>query len=146
MVIMQIIDNKEFFTSHGLKNTKSRNFIYNFLKQSDVPVTAEQIFLNMNDLDSAANLSTVYRILEIFVDKGIALKSTIIDSDKSMFELNRMEHKHRIVCIGCKRMFTMDGCPFEEYEENIRNKLGFCITGHKFEVFGYCKDCIASKK
>jgi Fur family ferric uptake transcriptional regulator len=143
---LDIIDNKEFFQSQGLKNTKSRNFIYNFLKQSDFPVTADQVFLKMMELDSSANLSTVYRILEVFVDKGIAIKSKVIDNDKSLFELNRMDHKHHIICIGCKRMYSMDGCPFEEYEDKIRTKLGFDITGHKLEIYGYCPDCKQGKQ
>lgn len=138
---MENTDNKELFTSQGLKNTKSRNLIYNILDQLEVPVTAEQIFLKLKESDSAMNLSTVYRILEIFVSKGIALKSNIADNNKSMFELNRMEHKHHIVCIGCKRMFPMDSCPFEEYEKKIQDKLGFDVTGHKLEIFGYCQEC-----
>lgn len=138
---MQKDDNKELFTSQGLKNTKSRNLIYNILEQSDIPVTAEQVFLKLKESDSSMNLSTVYRILEVFVDKGIAIKLNVTDSAKSMFELNRMEHKHHIVCISCKKMFSVDGCPFEEYEEKVREKLDFDVTGHKFEIFGYCREC-----
>ena len=62
-----------------------------------------------------------------------------------MFELNRLEHKHHIVCVGCKRIFTMDGCPFEEYEKKIQKKLGFDVTGHRFEIFGYCRECKPEK-
>ncbi|MDP4094860.1 MAG: transcriptional repressor [Bacillota bacterium] len=143
---MQNTDNKEFFTSQGLKNTKSRNLIYEILEQSDVPVTAEQVYLKLKESDFKINLSTVYRILEIFVNKGIALKSNIADSNKSMFELNRMEHKHHIVCIKCKKMFSIEGCPFDEIEKKIQSKLDFDVTGHKLEIFGYCKDCKLIKK
>lgn len=138
---MQKTDNKELFTSQGLKNTKNRNYIYDALAQSDVPVTAEQLFIKLKAADAAINLSTVYRILEVFVSKGIALKSTIAENNKAMFELNRLEHKHHIVCIGCKKMFSIDECPFEGYEEKIQRKLGFDVTGHRLEIYGYCKDC-----
>ena len=70
---MQDADNEELFTSQGLKNTKSRNLIYNILEQSDVPVTAEQVFLKLKGSGFSINLSTVYRILEVFVSKDIAL-------------------------------------------------------------------------
>jgi Fur family transcriptional regulator, ferric uptake regulator len=134
-------NNKELFISQGLKNTKSRNLIYDFLSHSDVPATAEQIFLKLKESDTSINLSTVYRILEIFVNKGIVLKSNISDNNKSMFELNRLEHKHHIVCVRCKKIFPMDDCPFEEYERKIQNKLGFDVIGHKLEIFGFCKKC-----
>ena len=133
--------NKELFTSQGLKNTKSRNLIYDILGQCDVPVTAEQIFLKLKESGASINLSTVYRVLEIFVSKGIALKSNTAENNKALFELNRMEHKHHLVCVGCKKMLSIDGCPLDEYEKALRDKMGFDVTGHKLEIYGYCQDC-----
>ena len=127
--------------SQGLKNTKSRNLIYKILEQSDVPVTSEQIFLKLKDSDAIINLSTVYRVLEIFVSKGIAIKSTVTSNNKSIFELNRMEHRHHMICVNCKKVFALDNCPLEEYEKKIKSKMGFDVTGHKLEIFGYCKNC-----
>jgi Fur family transcriptional regulator, ferric uptake regulator len=141
MICLQESDNKEFFTSQGIKNTKQRNLIFDVLKGSDLPLTAEQIFLELKDIDASINLSTVYRILDVYVSKGIALKIGISDGNKTMFELNRMEHKHHLVCVGCKKMISVDGCPFEEYEKVLQSKMGFDVTGHKLEIFGYCKEC-----
>jgi len=141
MIFLQNTDNKEFFTKLGIKNTKQRNLIFNILNQFEVPVTAEQIFLKLKEVDASINLSTVYRILDYFIYKGIALKSSVSDENKALFELNRLEHKHHIVCIECKKMFSIDECPFEDYEKKIQSKLGFDVKGHKLEIYGYCCEC-----
>ena len=138
---MQEIDNKDLFASQGIKNTKQRNLIFEALKQSDDPVTAEQIFLKLKEVDASINLSTVYRILNIFVSKNLAIKSSISDDNKAMFEVNRMEHKHHLVCVGCKKILSIEDCPLERYEKSLEEKTDFDIKGHKLEIFGYCPEC-----
>jgi Fur family ferric uptake transcriptional regulator len=58
-----------------------------------------------------------------------------------MFEVNHHEHKHYLVCLNCKEMIPVEGCPLGEYEKVLNQKLGFDVTGHKFEIYGYCKNC-----
>lgn len=138
---MTELDNKEVFGEHGLKNTKHRNLIYDILKESQLPLTTEHIYLKLKEVDTSISFSTVYRILDAFVSKGIALKSSMSDDNKAMFELNRMEHKHHLVCISCKKMIAVDDCPLERYEKSLAKKTQFDITAHNLEIFGYCPAC-----
>lgn len=138
---MQMTANKDLFTSKGLKNTKSRNLVYDILSKAEKPLTAEQVFLKLRETDAAVNLSTIYRTLELFVSKGMALKTNMAEENKAVFELNHDEHKHYVVCVGCKQMFPVDLCPLNEYKKILHDKTGFDITGHKFEIYGYCKKC-----
>lgn len=138
---MQITDYKDLFAGKGLKNTRSRNLIYGVLSETGLPMTAEQIFIKLKETDKSVNLSTVYRTLELFVEKGLVLKALIAENNKAMFELNQHDHKHYLVCLNCKEMIPVEGCPLEEYEKVLNNKIGFDVTGHKFEIYGYCKNC-----
>lgn len=130
----------------GLKNTKHRNSILEVIENIDQPITAEQIFLKLKERNTSINLSSVYRILDSLVSKGLVSKSSITGESKALFELNRLEHKHFLVCSGCKRMFSVNGCPLEEYEKKLQDELGFDITGHKLEIFGFCKECKQTNK
>jgi Fur family ferric uptake transcriptional regulator len=38
-------------------------------------------------------------------------------------------------------MFPVNGCPLEKYEEWLHEQTGFNFTGHKLELYGYCKSC-----
>lgn len=138
---MSTADYKDLFASKGLKNTKNRNLIYEVLDETALPLTAEQIFIKLKENDKSVNLSTVYRTLELFVDKGLVLKAIMAEDNRAVFELNHHEHKHYLVCLNCKEMIPVQGCPLEDYEKVLTQKLGFDVTGHKFEIYGYCRNC-----
>lgn len=135
-----LIDNKEYLNKHGMKSTKQRNLIFNILNQAQ-NMTAEEIYLELRKVDYAINLSTVYRILDIFIDKGIALKSNFPEEHKCIFEINRFEHKHHLICLKCKKIVCIDDCPLAEFERHIEQQTDFNITDHKLEIYGYCNNC-----
>ena len=137
---MQGDDNKDVFTKHGLKNTKHRNLVLDILKGSDCPLTTEEIFLKLKEVDTSISFSTVYRILEAFAVKGITEKSTATDG-RHAFELSPTAHKHRLVCIGCKKMVAIEGCPLSDFSKSLENETQFDITAHKLEIYGYCPAC-----
>lgn len=129
----------------GLKSTKHRIAILEVLESCDQPLSTEQIFFKLKEDNISINLSSIYRNLESLVSRELVIKSNITGESKAIYELNRMEHKHRLICSGCKKMFLIDGCPLEEYERHLKDKMNFDITGHRLEIFGFCKDCRKSK-
>lgn len=132
---------KDVLKHDGLKNTKHRNAILNIFEKSAQPVTAEQIFLMLKKQENAINLSSVYRILNTLVEKCLVIKTVMPGENKAVFEMNRFEHKHYVVCTQCKKMVSVPGCPLEEYEKKLRDNTGFQIQGHQLEVFGICREC-----
>ena len=146
MIFLQ--ENKNYkiiLTRQGLKNTKHRNSILEILSKCDVPVTAEDIYLNLKNHNVSISLSTVYRTLETLCSKGLVLKINISEDNKALFELNGMEHRHHLVCVVCKKMFSVEGCPLEEFEKAVQEKTGFNVMGHKLEIFGHCPNCFQKK-
>jgi len=135
------LTNKEYLNKHGLKNTKQRNLTFNILNQAQNLMTAEDIYFELRKVDASINLSTIYRILDIFIEKGIALKSTFPDNNKCVFELNRLEHKHHLICLCCKKIVTISDCPLIEFERHVEQQTNFNIIQHKLEMYGYCNDC-----
>lgn len=134
-------DNKEFLNKHGIKNTKQRNIIFDILSKSQTLITAEDIYLEIINIDNSISLSTVYRILDIFVDKKIALKSNLPGKDSFVFELNHFEHKHHLICLKCKKVIHLKNCPLTEFEQYVENETNFSVTGHNLELYGYCPEC-----
>ncbi len=132
---------KEVLKHDGLKNTKHRNSILNIIEKNAQPVTAEQIYFTLVNQGVSINLSSVYRILNTLAEKCLVIKSSMAGESKAVFELNRFEHKHYVVCTQCKKIISVPGCPLEEYEKKLRDKMGFNIQGHQLEIFGVCKNC-----
>lgn len=134
-------NNKELFVSKGLKNTKNRNHVLELLKEAEVPLTAEVIYLKLKVLDTNISLSTVYRILEVFIAKDLVVKSSLSEDNKTRYELHKDEHSHHLVCVNCKKIQAVFHCPLEAYEKAVEKETEFNITGHKLEIYGYCPEC-----
>ncbi len=124
----------------GLKRTKQREIVLSILENSEKPLSAADICSRMGNSKDMAWLSTVYRILEIFLQKGIVIKTNIMNNEMAVYELNRSRHKHYAVCINCHKIITMDNCPMEQFIPKLDDK-DFHVMGHNLEIYGYCKDC-----
>lgn len=132
---------REIMRHKGLKYTKHRASIMKVITESAQPLSAEQVFIELKGNGISVNLSTVYRTLDLFASKRLVAKMSIGSETKALFEVNKEEHKHHLICIQCKKMLSVDGCPFGEYEKLLHDKTGFDVTGHKLEIYGYCEEC-----
>lgn len=126
----------------GLKNTKQRTAILEILEQNDQPMAAEQVFLELKNKDMPVNLSTVYRTLETLTDRNLATKLNITGENRTLFEYNQKVHRHHLVCLGCKKILTINRCPLNDYEKSLAKETNYSIAGHKLNVYGYCPECL----
>lgn len=129
---------KSLLTKKGLKITKARLKVLNILQKAKNPLTAEEIYLQC---DKDINLSTVYRILDIFLEKNIVTKPLIKENLAACYTINYHEHRHYIICIKCQKITDIEFCPFSEIENKIIQETKFLITNHKFELTGICPKC-----
>lgn len=124
----------------GIKKTRQRENVMAILESAKMPLSATDICSRMEEYDDAVWLSTVYRVLELFVQKGIVIKTSTLNSEMAVYELNRSKHKHYAVCMSCHKMIEMDNCPLEKFVPKLEEE-NFQVLGHNLEIFGYCKDC-----
>src|SRR5690606_18795763 len=103
-------------------------------------------FMKARKKDKNINLSTIYRTINIFVSKGIAIKLNIERENKSMFQLNMIDHQHYIRCISCNKKISIDICPIIGYEYFLEENTDFHIIGHNLELYGYCSKCKDKKQ
>lgn len=137
----------------GIKWTKQRKDVYAVLLQATEPLSAVQIYNLINKTDDTGTyaVSTIYRILTAFEEKGIVNKTSWLGEETAIYELNRGDHTHYAVCVSCHKRFPLHACPFEhihseeEEGEHTLQQDGFVVTGHKLEIYGYCKRCNEEK-
>jgi len=138
---MNKLDMQEELKKNGMKLTKHRLAILEILTQKDQPVSAEKIFFEMQKMDVAINLSTVYRNLEALAEKGLVTKLSLSGDNRAVFEYNRRIHRHYLTCLGCKKILAIEDCPIKGYEHQIEAETGYQIVGHKLDLYGYCPEC-----
>lgn len=132
---------KTFLADHGIKSTAQRNLVLDLLHQINHPTSVEELHTQAKSLNPSVNLSTIYRILELFHSKGIVIKNILSESKKALYELNTDTHKHYMVCIKCKNIFPLENCPCFLIEKAISEHSDFQILEHKLEILGYCSSC-----
>ena len=131
----------------GLKWTKQRKSVYQVLWSAKEPLNALQIY-NLASKDATGEeyaLSTIYRILSAFEEKGLVEKTTWMGDGTVVYILNRGGHTHYAVCLHCGRRIPLPECPFTHI--HLEREAGdFTITGHKLELYGYCGECRNKEK
>jgi Fur family ferric uptake transcriptional regulator len=124
----------------GMKKTKQREAVLAVLERAEKPLCAADIRARTEADGARVRLSTVYRILEILIKKGVAVKLSILGGETAVYELNRFRHRHYAVCVSCRKIVSMDNCPMERFVPKLEDG-DFRVMGHNLEIYGYCKDC-----
>lgn len=129
----------EFLKNKGLKVTKGRVAILNALYNSDKSLSVESILEDCKSRGVDINLSTVYRGVEAFEDKGIVDKFSLNDGRFS-YIIKGEEHKHLLQCSVCHKEIEVP-CPMKQIEEMVANETGFTLTEHNLVMKGVCEKC-----
>ncbi|MDR6997744.1 Fur family transcriptional regulator [Neobacillus niacini] len=122
----------------GYKYTGKRELIMHRIYNENRYLSAKEVFGFMQKDYPNLSIDTIYRNLSLFEELSI-LESTEFEGERLFrFAGSNDHHQHHIICIKCRKTIPFEGCPMN----NISNVPdGFEITGHKFEIYGYCKDC-----
>lgn len=137
---------EEILYPAGIKWTRQRKEVYQILREEGHPLSALEIYnrilKNMSGQDRAASyaVSTVYRILSVFEEKGLVNRSVLTGEEAAVYELNRGEHTHFAICLGCHKKLPLGECPMSHFHVPVSSDE-FMVTGHRIEVYGYCSQC-----
>ena len=141
-------DHEDVLRRSGLKSTRHRTAILDILEQSDQPMAAERVYQELGEQKIGVSLSTVYRVLESLVYKNLVTKlsMSISGDNRAYFEYNRSDHRHYLVCLGCKKIMAIEHCPLKHYEEALGKEMNYTIAGHKLDIYGFCPACQEHEK
>lgn len=126
----------------GIKWTKQRKCVYDILEQATEPLSAVEIYQRISAAgqEESYAVSTIYRILAAFEERQLVNKTTWMGEGTVVYELNRGKHTHYAVCLECHKRVALPTCPFAHV--HLEQDTGeFTVTGHKLELYGYCKEC-----
>lgn len=129
----------DYLKRHGLKVTKGRVAILKILVKADKSMEVEQMYEECKGQGININLSTVYRVLEIFDNKDIVEKFVSRDGVFS-YKLKGNGHKHLLQCSICHKKVEVP-CPMGQIEEMVEDETGFKLMEHNLIMRGICKEC-----
>ena len=126
----------------GYKITRQREAILKAFSEGDSHLlTAQELYEKIGETQSGTNFSTVYRNLELLLQEGI-IRKVELNREAAYYELHDDNgHHHHLVCNRCGSIQTTSFCPLDR----LKNEDGFIPTEHRFEIYGYCRDCANSQ-
>lgn len=138
---------EKILKEHNIKITQGRITLINiFLSNSENALSVDEINEQLKSRGESLDLSTIYRNLELFTNKGIINKFDLGDG-KYTYLINHEEHKHILECAVCHKEVEI-ACPMQQVEQLIRNKTGFTLTEDNhfnLKFHGVCKECTEKK-
>ena len=129
----------ECLERHGFKVTDKRKAIYDILHEHKRFMSAKELHELLIRKYPSMSLDTVYRNLTVFADLAV-LELLEMDGERR-YRLackDQRCHHHHLICTGCGTTKIIPAaCPLETLEI----PSNFQITGHRFEIFGFCQQC-----
>ncbi|QKS70891.1 transcriptional repressor [Paenalkalicoccus suaedae] len=123
--------------SEGYKYTDKRFDMLTLFSDEGRYLAAKDVLESLQVKYDGMSFDTIYRNLSVFTDLGI-LEATELDGEKRFrFSCDTNDHHHHLICLECGKTKHIHHCPMEA----AVSEQGFQVTGHKFEVYGYCEQC-----
>jgi len=111
---------KDIISDHGLKVTHQRLMIYQALKEEKKHPTAEIIFEKIRKKNPSISLGTIYKTLEIFVEKGLI--SRVNTSEGNMRYDGLIDNHDHIYCTNTKEIIDFRDEELNTLISNFFNK------------------------
>lgn len=148
-------DQKKFYEekiiSSGFKVTKPRDIIIKILSEAKNLLTADDIYMEIKNVDPTIGVATVYRTLELLTRLKIVCR-IILGSGRSYYMLSKecaRETFIYMICDNCKKIITNNHCLRsavkvrlkENAEETILKNCKLQVDNYQILFTGLCDEC-----
>jgi Fur family ferric uptake transcriptional regulator len=124
----------------GYRLTPQRIMVVDALHSVETHISAEEIFTKLKKKYPYANISTVYRTLELLKELGLAAEIEIGDGIARYHAREHSKH-HHLICNKCGKTIELPEADLQPLAESL-------ITNHRFKadmshlaLFGLCSKC-----
>jgi len=124
----------------GYRLTPQRMMVVEALHGADKHVSAEEIYTQVRAKYPYANISTVYRTLELLKELGLVTEIALGDGCVR-FHPAEKGHHHHLVCQKCSRIIDLPESALHSLEKVLLDEYQFKCDLRHMAVFGLCSEC-----
>jgi Fur family ferric uptake transcriptional regulator len=124
----------------GYRLTPQRMMVVEALHDADKHVSAEEIYARVRARYPYANISTVYRTLELLKELGLVTEIALGDGCVR-FHPAEKGHHHHLVCQKCGKIIDLPESALGSLEKILLHDYQFKADLKHMAVFGLCPEC-----
>lgn len=129
----------------GLKFTRQRALILDYLLKTKKHVTPEEIYMDLNKKDRTLGRATVFRTLHLLKEAEFADNISLPDGRKAYEHKFARPHHDHMICVECRSVIEFSNSTIERIQDAISKKYHFSPLWHRHEIFGRCARCQKGK-
>ena len=114
------------------------------LHNSDKHISAEEIYRQLHNRYPYANISTVYRTLEL-LKKLDLVTETNFGEGRVRYHVADKGHHHHLVCHRCGKIIDMEESVLHPLKDTLLQKYGFDADLRHLAISGECSGCRGKK-
>ena len=129
---------KEHLAAAGLRSTNTRLAILSTLKNTDHPLSIQQIIASVG---ANNHFTSVYRSIAAMSNHG--LLHEVLRGFKNLYELGEVfqPHHHHATCKVCGKSWPVHDQKLEKLIDQSMRNIGMKPDSHHLEMFGVCASC-----
>lgn len=134
---------REVFHEMCQRNTRPRRMIADRLTElaiSEADFTIDDLWQDLRQLEPHLGRATLYRSIEMLVDKGILDRIEFADGTHRYHVCGEKKHYH-LTCRQCRRFVEVEITLPVEQVATLSLQTGFAIEELSLTLFGLCAHC-----
>lgn len=120
--------------------TPQRIMVLDALHSVDTHISAEEIYAQVKAKYTYANISTVYRTLDLLKELGLVNEIALGDGRVRYHPSEKGNH-HHLVCNRCGKIIDLPESALLKLSETLAQNYKFRADVKHLAVFGICADC-----
>lgn len=131
----------EALKSRGIRVTPQRAIILDAIERLQGHITVEDVYAEVQRVNSYINLATVYRTLDLLKELDLVSEADM-GTGATHFALRVHGVHHHAICRACGRSFEFPHEIVEPMTSQLREHYHFVADADHTVIFGWCEGCL----
>ncbi|MBE9500899.1 MAG: transcriptional repressor [Chloroflexi bacterium] len=134
----------EILQKNGHRLTLQRMLVIEALHNTERHISAEEIYKQLHSRHPYANISTVYRTLELLKKLNLVTE-TDFGEGRVRYHVAEKGHHHHLVCQSCGKITDLEESALHPLKDALLREYGFDADLRHLAISGMCSGCRRKK-
>jgi Fur family ferric uptake transcriptional regulator len=135
----------EILREKGHRLTPQRMLVIEALHNADRHISAEELYEQLHSRYPYANISTVYRTLELLKELNLVTE-TDFGEGYVRYHVAEKGHHHHLLCQTCGKIMDVEEVALYPLKDTLLRKYGFDADLRHLAISGQCSTCRTKRR